>query len=159
AAVFGAASVLGPLLGGFLVDGPGWRWVFYVNLPVGAIALVVINRVLKMDHVRQKASIDWLGAILLISGVSAILIGAAQVGNAGHVTTSSSIFFIIGAILVAIFIPWEARAAEPILPLRLFRNDVFRVTTSISLIMGAVMYGAMIFLPQYLQLVRGVSPT
>ena len=159
AAMFGAASVVGPLIGGFLVDGPGWRWVFYVNLPVGAIALVVINRVLKLDHIRRKASIDWLGAILLVTGVSGILIGASEVGNVGHVTTSAAIFFVGGALLAAIFILWEAHAADPILPLRLFRNDVFRITTSLGLIMGAVMYGAVLFLPQYLQTVRGVSPT
>jgi EmrB/QacA subfamily drug resistance transporter len=158
-AVFGAASVLGPLVGGFLVDGPGWRWVFYVNLPLGAIALFVINRVLKLDHVRRKAHIDWLGAFLLVGGVSAVLIAVSQIGNAGTITSTSIAFLAVGAALVVGFIIWETRALEPILPLRLFKNDVFRVTTSLSLITGAVMFGAIIFLPQYMQIARGVSPT
>ena len=158
-AVFAAASILGPLLGGFLVEGPGWRWVFYVNLPLGAIALVVINRVLKMDRIRRTASIDWSGATLLVTGVSLVLVAVSQIGNAGHITQLSSILLAIGLALTLAFFAWETRATEPILPLRLFQNPVFRVTTALSLITGAVMFGAILFLPQYMQTVRGVSPT
>lgn len=158
-AVFGASSVAGPVIGGLLVQHASWRWVFYVNLPIGAIALVVINRVLKMDHVRRDAKVDWLGALLLSLGVSGVLVAVSNYGNESRMSAASWTFGLAGLALVAAFIWWETRVAEPLLPLRLFRNDVFRVTTSLSLITGAVMFGAIIFLPQYMQLVRGVSPT
>jgi EmrB/QacA subfamily drug resistance transporter len=158
-AVFGASSVLGPLIGGFLVDQASWRWVFYVNVPIGLVALVVINRVLKLDHVKRHAKIDYAGAGLLVAGVSSLLIGISNVGDAGRVTSSALGFLLVGAVLVFGFVGWEFKATEPILPMRLFRNDVFRVTTSLSLITGAVMFGAIIFLPQYMQTVRHVSPT
>ncbi len=158
-AVFGASSVLGPLIGGFLVDQASWRWVFYVNLPIGFVALVVINRVLQLDHVRREAKIDYTGAALLVAGVSGVLIAMSEIGNAGTLTTSAYAFGLGGLVIVAAFIAWERHAPEPILPLRLFRNDVFRVTTALSLITGAVMFGAILFLPQYMQTVRGISPT
>jgi EmrB/QacA subfamily drug resistance transporter len=158
-AVFGAASVLGPLIGGFLVDQASWRWVFYVNVPIGIVALVVINRVLKLDHVKRHAKIDYTGAGLLVAGVSALLVGISDIGDAGKVTDAALGFIVVGVILTLGFVGWEFKAAEPILPMRLFRNDVFRVTTALSLITGAVMFGAIIFLPQYMQTVRGVSPT
>jgi EmrB/QacA subfamily drug resistance transporter len=158
-AVFGASSVLGPLIGGFLVDYASWRWVFYVNLPIGAVALVVINRVLKLDHVKRHAKIDFTGAALLVAGVSLLLVGISDIGDAGRVTGTALAFVIAGVVLAVSFVGWEFKAAEPILPMRLFRNDVFRVTTALSLITGAVMFGAIIFLPQFMQTVRGVSPT
>lgn len=157
-AVFGASSVLGPLVGGLLVQ-IDWRLVFYVNLPIGALALFVVNRVLQVDHQRRKAKIDWAGATMLVGGVSGILIAVQNYGTQASMSALSWTFGLGGLALVVAFVWWEGRCAEPILPLRLFRNDVFRVTTSLSLITGAVMFGAIIFLPQYMQLVRGVSPT
>jgi len=157
--VFALSSVAGPLVGGSLVQGPGWRWVFYINLPLGAVALAVINRVLRDDRRRLLLKIDWAGAVLLVSGVSAILVGVSQVGNAGTVTRNALAFVIVGTILVAAFIFWETKAAVPILPMYLFRNDVFRVTTSLTLVSGAILYGSSVLLPQYLQVVRGISPT
>ncbi len=158
-AMFGLASVLGPLVGGFLVDEASWRWVFYVNLPVGVLALVVINRVLKLDHHPRKAKIDFSGAILLVGGVGLILVGVQAAGEKARVTGSSLVYSAVGLVLVIAFVLWERKATEPILPLRLFRNGVFRISSALSLITGAVMFGAIIFLPQYLQTVRGVSPT
>jgi EmrB/QacA subfamily drug resistance transporter len=158
-AVFGVSSVLGPLIGGFLVDEASWRWVFYVNVPIGAVALVVINRVLKLDHKPRKAKIDFAGALLLVVGVSLILVGVQDIGEKARVTSSSLAYCMVGLILVVAFVLWERKATEPILPLRLFRNGVFRVSSALALITGAVMFGAIIFLPQYLQTVRGVSPT
>ena len=158
-AIFGLASVLGPLIGGFLVDQASWRWVFYVNLPIGAVALVVINRVLKLDHNPRKAHVDFPGALLLVGGVGLILVGVQNAGEKARVTGNSIAFCAVGLILVLAFIFWERRATEPILPLRLFRNSVFRISNALGLITGAIMFGAIIFLPQYLQTVRGVSPT
>jgi len=158
-AIFGLASVLGPLIGGFLVDEASWRWVFYVNLPIGAVALVVINRVLKLDHNPRKAKIDFTGALLLVGGVGLILVGVQNAGEKARLTGNSVAFCAIGLVLVIAFVLWERRASEPILPLRLFRNGVFRISSALGLITGAIMFGAIIFLPQYLQTVRGVSPT
>lgn len=157
--VFGVASIIGPLIGGLLVDEASWRWVFYVNLPIGAIALVVINRVLHNDRRHNSASIDVAGAVLSVAGVALLLVAAQSVGQYAKVTTLAEVMAPFGAVLVVAFVWWETRAAEPILPLRLFRNSVFAVSSSLSLITGAVMFGAIIFLPEYLQIVRDVSPT
>ncbi len=158
--VFGASSVLGPLIGGFLVDQASWRWVFYVNLPIGILALVVINRVLRLDHQKRKVKIDLTGSMLMVSGVALLLVGAQTAGQDAAVTTGALVYGAVGLALIASFVWWEGtRATEPILPLRLFRNSVFAVSSVLSLITGAVMFGAIIFLPQYLQTVRGVSPT
>ena len=158
-AVFGAASVLGPLIGGFLVDQLSWRWVFYVNLPIGVVALVVINRVLKLEHHARRSKIDLLGSALLVAGVSLVLVAVQDAGETARITTASWAYGITGLVLIAAFVGWETRSPEPILPLRLFRNRVFAVSNSLALITGVVMFGALIFLPQYFQEVRGVSPT
>ncbi len=158
-AVFGVSTVLGPLVGGFLVDQASWRWVFYVNVPIGIVALIVVNRVLRLDHHARRVPIDVAGALLLVSGMSLFLVGVQKVGQDARVTGTSLALGGVGLVLLAVFVWWEGRAAEPILPLRLFRNSVFRVANTLALITGAVMFGAIIFLPQYLQTVRGVSPT
>jgi EmrB/QacA subfamily drug resistance transporter len=158
-AVFGFASVVGPLVGGLLVENASWRWVFYVNLPIGIVALVVVNRVLKLEHVRRHAKIDWLGAILIVLGVGLFLVAVQQAGGHTKVTTESAILAVVGLTLVGAFVWWQKRADEPILPLRLFGNRVFAVCCVLGLITGAVMFAAIIFTPQYLQTVRGVSPT
>jgi EmrB/QacA subfamily drug resistance transporter len=158
--VFGMASVLGPLIGGFLVDQASWRWVFYVNLPIGVVALVVINRVLHLDDKRKRAQIDWVGAILLVTGVALFLIGVQTAGEHASITTTAMVFGLVGLLLVGVFLWWEANhAAEPILPLHMFRNRVFSVALALTFLTGAIMLGAIIFLPQYMQTVRGVSPT
>lgn len=158
--VFGAASVLGPLIGGFLVDEASWRWVFYVNLPIGVVALVVINRVLHLDHQPKRARIDWVGALLLVTGVALFLVGVQTAGEHAAFTTAAMAYGGVGLVLIVIFLWWEAKhAAEPILPLRLFRNPVFSVALALTLLTGAIMLGAIIFLPQYMQTVRGISPT
>lgn len=158
-AVFGVSSVIGPLIGGFLVDQASWRWVFYVNLPVGAVALVVVNRVLQLDQVARKAKVDVLGALLIVTGVSLFLVGVQNAGSAAKLTASSVTFGVVGLVLVAVFVWWEARAAEPIVPLHLFRIRVFTVTNVLGFITGMVMFGALLFLPLYFQTVRRISPT
>jgi len=157
--VFGVASVVGPLVGGLLVENASWRWVFYINLPLGIIALVVINRVLKLEHVPRRAKIDFPGSALVVAGVGLFLVAVQQAGNATRITTSSAILAAAGIVGIATFLWWETRASEPIVPLHLFRNRVFAVCSVLGLVTGAVMFGSIIFTPQYLQTVRGVSPT
>jgi EmrB/QacA subfamily drug resistance transporter len=158
-AVFGVASIIGPLIGGFLVDEASWRWVFYVNLPIGIVALFVINRVLHNDRRHNSASIDFVGAFLSVGGVALLLVAVQSVGEYAKFTSMAEVTGPVGIVLVLAFIWWETRVPEPILPLRLFRNSVFAVASALSLITGAVMFGAIIFLPEYLQYVRHVSPT
>ena len=158
-AVFGVSSVIGPLIGGFLVDQASWRWVFYVNLPVGAVALIVINRVLQLDQVSRRSRVDVLGALLIVSGVSLFLVAVQNAGSAAKLTGSSVLFGIVGIALIGVFVWWERRAPEPIVPLKLFRIRVFTVSNVLGFITGTVMFGALLFLPLYFQTVRKISPT
>ena len=159
-AVFAVSSVAGPLLGGFFVEHLSWHWIFFINIPLGIVALVVTDRALHgLRHVRREHSIDYLGAVLLVTGVSTLLLGMVNGGEAGW--TSPEIIGLLGGglVLSGIFIWWESHAAEPILPLRLFHNRIFSVSSGIGFSIGFAMFGAIVFLPLYLQIVRGGSPT
>jgi EmrB/QacA subfamily drug resistance transporter len=159
-AVFAVSSVAGPLLGGFFVEHLSWHWIFFINIPLGIIALVVTDRALHgLRHVRREHSIDYLGAVLLVTGVSTLLLGMVNGGEAGW--TSPEIIGLLagGLVLSGTFLWWESHAAEPILPLRLFHNRIFSVSSGIGFSIGFAMFGAIVFLPLYLQIVRGVSPT
>jgi len=158
--VFGLSSVVGPLAGGFFVDNTSWRYIFYINLPLGILALIVTNRVLKLPFVKREVKIDWAGAGLLVSGVSSILL-ATQSGGKDYPWGSPQIIglFALGAAFVVGFVLREKVAPEPILPLRLFRMQFFSVVAVIAFISGVAMFGALAFLPQYLQLVHGQSAT
>jgi EmrB/QacA subfamily drug resistance transporter len=159
-AVFGVSSVVGPLAGGFAVDHLTWRYIFYVNLPLGIAALIVTNRVLRLPVRKRVVNIDWWGAILLVAGVSCILL-AVQLGGTSDPWGSGQVIglFVLGALVLAGFALREAAAPEPILPLGLFRLRIFTVSNIISFVSGVAMFGALAFLPQYLQLVHGVSAT
>jgi EmrB/QacA subfamily drug resistance transporter len=158
--VFAFASVIGPFVGGFMVDNLTWRWVFFVNVPVGIAALAITSAVLKMPVVRREHAIDWAGASILVAGVSSLLLALVW-GGAEYPWSSPTIIglFAAFAICLVAFLWWETRASEPILPLRLFGDRVFSVSMVLSLIVGAAMYGAIMFLPLFLQAVTGASAT
>lgn len=158
-AIFAVSSVIGPLVGGFLVDQASWRWVFYVNLPIGAVGLVLINRVLKMDHRPRRSKVDVAGSLLIVGGVSLLLVGVQVAGAAARMTTVAWAYLVPGVVLLLAFGWWETRAPEPIIPLHLFRNRVFAVSNTVGFIAGTVMFGALLFVPLYMQHVQGISPT
>lgn len=158
--VFAVASVAGPLLGGFFVDSLSWRWIFYVNIPLGIAAFFVLAIALHVPKRTVKHKIDYLGAGLLVAGVILILL-VTEWGGSRYSWTSATIIGMIVAALVALiaFIYVESRASEPIVPLTLFRNRIFAVGAAIGFIIGLAMFGAIIFMPVFLQIVHGSTPT
>ncbi|MBT2676964.1 MFS transporter, partial [Streptomyces sp. ISL-14] len=159
-AVFGASSVLGPLLGGVFTEHLSWRWVFYVNLPVGVVALAVIAVVLRIPRKSTRHVIDYLGTFLIAS-VATCLVLVASLGGTTWDWGSAQIvgLVVLGAVLAVAFVAVERRAAEPVLPLKLFRVRTFTLSAVISFVVGFAMFGAMTYLPTFLQVVQGVSPT
>ncbi|WP_042439161.1 MFS transporter [Streptacidiphilus albus] len=159
-AVFGVSSVVGPLLGGFLVDNLNWRWVFYVNLPVAAVALAVITVALKAHHPETRPSIDYLGTFLL-AAASTCLVLITSLGGSTWAWNSVEVWGCgIGAVLLIIaFIVVERRVSEPVLPLRLFRNPVFSLCCGMGFVIGLCMFGSLSYIPLYMQVVNGNSPT
>ena len=160
AGTFGASSVLGPVLGGFFADGPGWQWIFFMNVPIGLVALVVTSVALKMQHVRRDHTIDYLGAALVVGAVSSFLLYTAWAGpDEGWGSTIGIGLLAAGVVLAVAFVAVELRAKEPILPMRLFRNSIFSIANAFGFLVGVAMFGALIFIPVYLQVVDGMSPT
>jgi len=160
-AVWGLSSVAGPLLGGFFSDRAsifgitGWRWIFYINLPFGIVALVITSVVLHLPKNRREHTIDYLGAILMITSVTSILLAIAYAGPAyGWNDPLTLVYIIAGAIFAVLFLLQERRAVEPILPLDLFQNQVFSTAAAMAFIFGAGMFGAIVMIPLFLQVVQ-----
>ncbi|MGP3947388.1 DHA2 family efflux MFS transporter permease subunit [Streptomyces sp. 7N604] len=159
-AVFGASSVLGPLIGGLFTEHLSWRWVFYVNLPIGVVALLVIASVLRIPARPTRHTIDYLGTFLIAS-LATCLVLMASLGGSTWAWGSWRIvgLGVLGAVLLAAFVAAERRAVEPVLPLGLFRIRTFALCSVISFVIGFAMFGAMTYLPTFLQVVQRVSPT
>ncbi|RBY81910.1 MDR family MFS transporter [Blastococcus sp. TF02A-26] len=165
-AVFGTSSVLGPVIGGFLAGQEsllgltGWRWIFLINVPLGVLALVVVSRVLHLPHTRREHRIDWPGAVALVVFLVPLLIVAEQGRIWGWGSGAALTCYAIGAVGFVLFVLAErAYRDEALLPLRLFRNRTFAVAGVGSVVMGAGMFGGILLLPQYLQIVHGSSAT
>jgi EmrB/QacA subfamily drug resistance transporter len=158
--VFAVSSVAGPLLGGFFVDNLSWRWVFYVNMPVGVIALIVVATRLHLPARHEQHDVDYLGAALLTAAVVCLILLTTWGGN--EYGWGSATIFALGVAAVALtllFALRERHAREPLMPPHLFRSRTFNVSNATGLIVGLAMFGALTFLPLYLQVVRGASPT
>ncbi len=160
-AVFGLSSVLGPLAGGFFTQHLSWRWVFYVNVPIGVVALFAIAAVLHIPVTKVPHKIDWAGTSLLSAGVTAIILLTTWGGTPQYAWGSPTIvgLALAGVVLIGAFCLVETRASEPIIPLRLFRNRTFSAASGVGFIIGFSMFGAMVYLPLYLQTVHAASPT
>ncbi|MEX5719641.1 MFS transporter [Geodermatophilus maliterrae] len=160
--VMAVATVGGPLLGGLLVDTSwlGWRWCFYVGVPFAAVALVLLQRTLHLPVTKRRVRIDYLGAAFLTAGVSALLIWVTLAGDRfAWASTETALFLTGGALAVVAFLVTETRAAEPVVPLRLFRDRTTTLAIVASVAIGVAMFGSTVFLGQYLQISRGYSPT
>ena len=165
-AVFASASVLGPVLGGLLsgtdsfLGAAGWRWIFYINVPIAVFALVVIAKVLHLDHVRRERKIDWWGSALLAVGLVPLLVVAEQGQSWGWASLDSFACYLIGAAGLVLFV-WvqQKMGDDALLPLRLFRSSTFSVASAQVAIIGAAMFGGLSVIPLYLQIVKGASPT
>ncbi|MFI7658168.1 MDR family MFS transporter [Micromonospora parva] len=161
-AVFGVGTIAGPLIGGLLVDTSwlGWRWCFLIGVPFSIISIALLQRTLHLPVVRRKATIDWLGAVLITSGVSTLLIWSSLAGNKFDWASGWTALMVIGGLVLlglAVFV--ESRAVEPIVPLDIFRNRTVSLATVASVLVGVAMFGGTVFLSQYFQISLGKSPT
>ncbi len=159
-AVFGFASVVGPLLGGVFVDNLTWRWIFYINVPIGLIALAVVASQVPGTLTRVHHVIDYLGTLVLSAAATSFIL-LTSLGGTTYPWASAPIYIlgVAGVLFVVAFVFVERRAVEPVLPLHLFKLRTFSVTSIVGFIVGFAMFGAITYLPAFFQVVRGISPT
>jgi len=160
-AVMGVAMIGGPLLGGVLTDGPGWRWNFFVGLPFAVAAIIVLQRTLHLPVLRRRSvTIDYAGALLISAGVTTLLLWVTFAGSKFDWVSWQTAVMVIGALALLTFAVWvESRAAEPIIPLRLFANRTVVLALVASISVGVALFGTSVFLSQYMQVARGKTPT
>lgn len=157
--VSGVSSIAGPLIGGVIVDNVSWRWVFLVNLPLGAAALAVIATVLKLPFTPRKIHIDWLGGLLVVISIGALMVGLEEGSTLGWSDSLVIILFLATLVTGVCFFMQESRSPEPILPLRLFQNEIIRLTMTLGLLVGTMMMTAGLFFALNFRDVRFYSPT
>lgn len=159
-AVFSVASVIGPMLGGWFVEAVSWHWIFYINIPIGGLALAGFATSFKPTGRRVRHKVDWAGAAALSVSLASLTLATSLGGQTYGWTSPQILGLATLAVVAAVLFVWiESRAAEPILPLQLFRMNVFVVTSAMGFITGAAMFGAVTFLPMYLQIAKGTTPT
>ena len=160
--VFAFSSVAGPLIGGWITEGPGWRWAFWLNLPLAILSILAVIFLLphRPFRDREKHSIDYHGSLILMAGTSALVLATIWGGNQYEWTSPQIIGLLVFSVVAAlVFIPVENRAAEPVMPMYLFKNRNFLLTLGASLALGVAMFGAVEYIPTYLQMALGVSAT
>jgi EmrB/QacA subfamily drug resistance transporter len=158
--IFGLSTVVGPLLGGFIVDNLSWRWIFLINLPFGILALAVINRTFRPHHQNKKVEIDYAGAgLLALALTSIVMITSLGATLTEEAPVSMFAISLLGVVSLAAFLYVETKVDDPLLPLTLFKNRAFVIATAIGFIVGMALFGSITLMPLYLQVVKGLDPT
>ncbi|MDF2444182.1 MAG: hypothetical protein JWR01_2385 [Subtercola sp.] len=159
-AVMAVATVGGPLLGGVVTDGFGWRWNFYIAVPFAVVAIILLQKTLHLPKISRKVTIDYVGAVLIAAGVSLLLIWVTLAGNNFDWASWETVLMVGGSVLLLVAaVIVELKVKEPIIPMNLFRNRTFTLSVVASISVGVAMFGTSVFLSQYMQLARGKTPT
>ena len=157
--VWGFSSIIGPVIGGFITDQISWRWVFFVNLPIGVIAALIIGIALKEPVRDRKPKIDYAGAVLLMTAISLLMLAMVEGGSGGLFSSQNLLIFLASVVLLVAFVWVELRAADPIIPFDLFRNRTISIAVIAGFLGGVAMFGVISFIPLFAQGSLGFSAT